>query len=107
MLACDEGNIEMVDLLLQYSADPNLQQPVSKIEVLYYICSVCGETLIACSIRQTRIYLMLLTVCMLQPYTFLRNGKLLIISVPSFLFFLFLIFMMMNTSLHSRNAGFQ
>ena len=29
MLACDEGNIEMVDLLLQYSADPNLQQPVS------------------------------------------------------------------------------
>ena len=43
MLACDEGNIEMVDLLLQYSADPNLQQPVSKIEVLYYICSVCWE----------------------------------------------------------------
>ena len=32
MLACDEGNIEMVDLLLQYSADPNLQQPVGKIE---------------------------------------------------------------------------
>ena len=36
MLACDEGNIEIVDLLLQYSADPNLEQPVSKIEVLYY-----------------------------------------------------------------------
>ena len=34
MLVCDEGNIEMVDLLLQYCADPNLQQPVSKIEVL-------------------------------------------------------------------------
>ena len=43
MLACDEGNIEMVDLLLQYSADPNLQQPVSKIEVLYSTCSVCWE----------------------------------------------------------------
>ena len=43
MLACDEGNIEMVDLLLQYSADPNLQQPVSKIEVLYYTCTVCCE----------------------------------------------------------------
>ena len=67
MLACDEGNIEMVDLLLQYSADPNLQQPVSKIEVLYYICSVCGEALIACSVCQTQKYLMLLTVCMLQP----------------------------------------
>ena len=36
MLACDEGNIEMVDLLLQYGANLNLQQPVSKIEVLYY-----------------------------------------------------------------------
>ena len=45
MLASDEGNIEMVDLLLQYSADPNLQQPVSKIEVLYYICTVCCEAL--------------------------------------------------------------
>ena len=44
MLACDEGNIEIVDLLLQYSADPNLQQPVSKIEVLYYICIVYCET---------------------------------------------------------------
>ena len=41
MLACDEGNIEKVDLIFQYSADPNLQQPVSKIEVLYYICTVC------------------------------------------------------------------
>ena len=40
MLVCDEGNIEMVDLFLQHSADPNLQQPVSKIEVLYYTCSV-------------------------------------------------------------------
>ena len=40
MLACDEGNIEMVDLLLQYSADPNLQQPVSKIEMVYYTISV-------------------------------------------------------------------
>ena len=37
MLVCDEGNIEMVDILLQYSADPNLQQPVSKIEVLQYL----------------------------------------------------------------------
>ena len=36
MLACDEGSVEMVDLLLQYSADPNLQQPVGKIQVLYY-----------------------------------------------------------------------
>ena len=45
MLACDEGNIEMVDLLLLYSADPNLQQPVSKIEVLNYICTVCCEAL--------------------------------------------------------------
>ena len=35
MLACDEGNIEMVDLLLQYSAEPNLQQLVSKILYLY------------------------------------------------------------------------
>ena len=41
MLACDEGNIEMVDLLLQYNADPNLQQVVSK---LYYICTVYCET---------------------------------------------------------------
>ena len=56
MLACDEGNIEMVDLLLQYSADPNLQQPVSKIEVLNYICTVCCEAL-----RVTQI------VCMLLP----------------------------------------
>ena len=37
MLACDEGNIEMVDLLLQYSAEPNLQQLVSKILYLYYL----------------------------------------------------------------------
>ena len=37
MLACDEGNIEMVDLLLQYSADPNLQQPVSN-AILYLFC---------------------------------------------------------------------
>ena len=37
MLVCDEGNVEMVDLLLQYSADPNLQQLVSKMEVLYTI----------------------------------------------------------------------
>ena len=36
MLACDEGNIEIADLLLQYSADPNLQQPVSKIAMVYY-----------------------------------------------------------------------
>ena len=43
MLACDEGNIEMVDLLLQYSADPNLQQPVSKIQVLFYTCTICWE----------------------------------------------------------------
>ena len=42
MLACDEGNIEMVDLLLQYSADPNLQQPVSKIEVLYCLLGSLG-----------------------------------------------------------------
>ena len=41
MLVCDEGNIEMVDLLLLYSADPNLQQLVSKMEVLYTICLFC------------------------------------------------------------------
>ena len=101
MLACDEGNIEMVDLLLQYSADPNLQQPVSKIEVLYYTCTVCWEVLAWHSVCQTRQYLMLLILCMLQPdilhnyyqefhcccfchfqfILFSRNGKLLIITV--------------------------
>ena len=43
MLACDEGSIEMIDLLLLYSADPNLQQLVSKIQVLYYTCIVRWE----------------------------------------------------------------
>ena len=51
MLACDEGNIQMVDLLLQYSADPNLHQPVSKTEVLYYTCSVCWEVFAWHSVR--------------------------------------------------------
>ena len=40
MLACDEGNTEIVDLLLQYSADPNLQQPVSKIDIISVLFAV-------------------------------------------------------------------
>ena len=70
MLVCDEGNIEMVDLLLQYCADPNLQQPVSKIEVLYYTCSVCWKVFAWHNVCHIRPYLMLLIVCMLQPYIF-------------------------------------
>ena len=42
MLVCDEGNIEMVDLL-QYSADPNLQQPVSKRSTILYLFCLRGS----------------------------------------------------------------
>ena len=66
MLACDEGNIEMVDLLLQYSADPNLQQPVSKIEVTwlfavkhlqYFVLLTVSETTCIIVIRSLIVYL--------------------------------------------------